>query len=521
MSAARRAPRLPLFPVPRALRSASQSSPPRLLVPVRISCDLQRHGEHKGEHMSGTGADAPHDGSPRAGGGDPRHRSQGPELSGGQYVGQPGSQPSGQPGSQPSGQPGGRPGGRPGGLPGSAPQHSAQGTDPDATHRAWGPGQPHPNAPTSSGPGPAQRPGGQSGYSAQSGPGSPLGPGYAQDPGSPQGPVGPIGSQHPGRQPSSARRWALIVAAFGCIVLLLLVVGGGILYLTLQRSGGADSPTSVPSDPESTSETTLSTDPADSKFVGISPLDTPPGDADDLRGIMANNPLTTGTMPAVGSCEIPETPVEQTVEELQATLVAANTCLNSMWSSAAADRGLPWDPPSVQVYTYPDIPSSPCEPDTFEKDFPRVCNLDFTIYWPAGYGTGAEQSDPAAVPGAYVWDLSYLYMNTVSWNSSLTFYYGALADKLEGDEEQSTETWRRYNLQMRCLAAASTMQMPAAAQPTPEQIETLLDESTWPTEDGPKALDPASRVRWIQVGLESGGDLAQCNTWLAPADQVA
>ena len=428
--------------------------------------------------MSGTGDGAPHDGSPGYGGGSNRDQPQG---------------------------------------------WGGQGVDPDATHQAWRADQPHPNAHPGASPynasSPAPQYNGQLGASPQGGPGGPMGPG------GPPGTVGPTGQQAPGRQPSPGRRWALIAVAFGCIAMLLLVIGGGVLYLTLQRGGEPDSPTAAPSDPESTStqpeETDFSTDPAESTFVGISPLDTVEGDAEDVWAVMANNPLTTGSLPDISSCEIPETPVEQTVEELQATLDAANDCLNFLWSSASSDRGLPWDGPSVQVYTYPDIPSSPCEPDSFEEDFPRVCNLDFTIYWPAGYGTGAEQTDPAAVPGAYAWDLSYLYMNTLTWNSSLAFYFNALDEKLADDPERAEEAWRRYNLQMRCLAAASTMQLPAEAQPTPEMIETLLDESTWPTEDEPHSLEPASRVRWLTVGFESDGDVAQCNTWLAPSDQVA
>jgi len=444
--------------------------------------------------MSGTGDGAPYDGPPGYGGGDGQNRSQGPDPQG--------------PGPH--------------------------GVDPDATHQAWRADQPHPNAHPGASPdnasSPAPQHNGQFGASPYGGPGSPARPGGHTAPGGPTGmggppgSVGPDGPQTPGRQPSPGRRWALIAVAFGCIAMLLLVIGGGVLYLTLQRDGGPDS-TAAPSDPESTStqppEADFSTDPAESTFVGISPLDTVEGDADDVWAVMANNPLTTGSLPDVSSCEIPETPVEQSVEELQATLDAANDCLDFLWSSASSDRGLPWDGPSVQVYTYPDIPSSPCEPDTFEEDFPRVCNLDFTIYWPAGYGTGAEQTDPAAVPGAYAWDLSYQYMNTLTWNSSLAFYFNALDEKLADDPERAEEAWRRYNLQMRCLAAASTMQLPAEAQPTPEMIETLLDESTWPTEDEPHSLEPASRVHWLTVGLESDGDVAQCNTWLAPSDQVA
>ncbi|MGO3478988.1 MAG: hypothetical protein ACTIOA_12555, partial [Brachybacterium tyrofermentans] len=149
----------------------------------------------------------------------------------------------------------------------------AQGADPDATHQAWRADQPHPNAHSGASPYNASSPAPQ--YNGQFG----------------------ASPQATGRQPSPGRRWALIAVAFGCIAMLLLVIGGGVLYLTLQRSGGTNPSVAAPSDPESTStqpaETDFSTDPADSTFVGISPLDTVDGDADDVWAVMANNPLTT------------------------------------------------------------------------------------------------------------------------------------------------------------------------------------------------------------------------------------
>ncbi|GAA1489296.1 hypothetical protein GCM10009626_20420 [Brachybacterium sacelli] len=300
----------------------------------------------------------------------------------------------------------------------------------------------------------------------------------------------------------------------------MLVVGGGLTYLALTRGGDEDptasgSPSTGPSDAESpTASGSEGTD-----FEVISPIDTPPGDAEDLWAIMADNPLTEGTLPDVTSCELPATPAtKQTPEEVQAVLTSAGDCLNQVWAGASSDRALPWDKPSVQVYSWPDIPESAgCEKDTFEKDYPRVCNLDGTIYWPVGYGSGASRSDDAAVPGAYLWDLSFLYMTTVSWNSSLGAYYEALNDQLTGDE-RNAEALRRYRLQFRCIAAASAMQQPSAAQPAPAMREGLLTESTWSeTEE----FDPASLVLWLRAGMESGGDLSACNTWNAPADQVA
>src|SRR5699024_2328529 len=138
-----------------------------------------------------------------------------------------------------------------------------------------------------------------------------------------------------------------------------------------------DSETDSPS--SSAAETT---EPESPEFEVLSPIDRPSGDADDIRDVLEDNPLTDGSLPSLGSCDLPETPVEHSTEELQAVLDAAGGCLNGILATASSDRGLPWNSPEIVVYTWPDIPTSSCEADTFEENFPRVCNLDHTVYWP-------------------------------------------------------------------------------------------------------------------------------------------
>src|SRR5699024_6483506 len=162
----------------------------------------------------------------------------------------------------------------------------------------------------------------------------------------------------------------------------------------------------------------------------------------ELWAVLENNPLTHGTLPQVGECELPATPIEPTKEELQAVLDAAGGCLNRMWATASSDRGLPWVSPKIVVYEHPDVPAEAGCDSYFSADFPRMCNLDSTLYWPLGYGTGRELSDPADVPGAYLWDLAYLYTNPVDWHSSVAFYYLTMRDQLETtDEERFVEAW--------------------------------------------------------------------------------
>src|SRR5699024_7442845 len=145
-----------------------------------------------------------------------------------------------------------------------------------------------------------------------------------------------------------------------------------------------------------------------------------------------------------------------------------------------------------------------------------------TIYWPVGYGTGLDLSDPADVPGAYLWDLAYIYTNPVAWNSSVAFYYLSMRDGLEStDEDRFVEAWRRDSLQDQCWAAARSMQVPSASEPSKALREALVDPSRSSEGEPPEPIRSEIRVRWIERGLESGGGHSAGNTWAADVEEVA
>lgn len=327
----------------------------------------------------------------------------------------------------------------------------------------------------------------------------------------------------------------MVLVALGCIGAMVLAVGGGITFLALNRGDGeevaappeTETVTTEPATEQPTESQTPSsrppetTEPESPEFEVLSPVERPGGDADDIRAILEDNPLTDGSLPALGSCDLPETPVEHSSEELQAVLDAAGGCLNQIWATASSDRGLPWNSPEIVVYTWPDIPTASCEEDTFEEDFPRVCNLDHTVYWPEGYGRGAEQSDPELVAAAYLWDLSYMYMIRVAWDSSVGAYYNGLDHLVGDDEDLGPEAWRRYNLQMQCLSAAATMRVPEQSRPSQEFRDVLTDPDSWSAGDPPRSIEPSSRAHWLAEGFGADGDLSACNTWQAEADLVA
>ncbi|GAA1489294.1 hypothetical protein [Brachybacterium sacelli] len=334
--------------------------------------------------------------------------------------------------------------------------------------------------------------------------------------------------------PSWKQPWTLIMVALGCVAVLVITVGGGLTALILTRNGEDDEPTVATSRTPTDAERSGNEVPTDEQpgpaeetpsFEVVLPYDELPGTVEDLQGVLADNPLTRGTLPTVGSCELPETPAgTQSPEEIQAVLDAGGDCLHSIWSIASSDRGLPWSNPSIQVYTPPEVPAeASCDRGSFSPHSPLMCNIDGALYWPAGSGVGAEISDAQNIPGAYLWDLATSEMPAVEWNSSVGVYYVSMLNGIEEQEadgqesEAYKEATRRYSLQNLCLGSAASMQVPTAVEPTKALRAVLMDESTWEA-DG---IAPASRVHWIRAGFESAGDLGACNTWEAPADLVA
>lgn len=332
--------------------------------------------------------------------------------------------------------------------------------------------------------------------------------------------------------PPPKRPWPLIAVALGCITALVLVIGGGITYLMLNRSGpeptAEDTTTTEPStteppstDPESPSASETPTDGP--TFEAISPIDKPEGTGDDMVTIMSNSPMTTGTIPAVRECEVPSTPVEHTPEQLQAMLSALGGCLSQAWSRAASDRGLSWSAPRITVFTWPDIPAdAACKAETFDEGQARMCNLDNVLYWPVGYGKTGDPQTPDEVPGAYLFNLSVQYLNAVTWQMSL-YVYADNAEKkyeAEGDEEGRRLAAHRWAMQLYCLTGVSIGQMPDTVQPSEGILQRITDPQNWSTGEPPYDFKPEQRVSWLEKGLESGGELGQCNAWAAPESTV-
>lgn len=321
----------------------------------------------------------------------------------------------------------------------------------------------------------------------------------------------------PGIDATGPRRRGLLVPAiaFGCALLLLLGVGGGLTAVWL---GDRDA------EPTPAAESSSSSGQAE---PGVwQPLEEgqePTGTADDLEQVLAENPLQEATLQAPTGCELPPTDGGALApEELAGYLEAGADCLESSWGEALGAVGVDFTGPDVVVYTVDALPEdSACDPARFSEATPVVCQADNTLYWPAAWDPGFSNTDAEEVPQLYMWHLSYSYALFAMSAVSLDDYFGTLLISLAEEPERAEESQRRYALQVSCIASATVYRMPEGIRPAGrvEGFVTSVDAQAAPATAGEPSAE--ARAVWVGQGKDSEGVLRSCDTWSAAPDAVA
>ena len=321
----------------------------------------------------------------------------------------------------------------------------------------------------------------------------------------------------PGIDATGPRRRGLLVPAiaFGCALLLLLGVGGGLTAVWL---GDRDA------EPTPAAESSSSSGQAE---PGVwQPLEEgqePTGTADDLEQVLAENPLQEATLQAPTGCELPPTDGGALApEELAGYLEAGADCLESSWGEALGAVGVDFTGPDVVVYTVDALPEdSACDPARFSEATPVVCQADNTLYWPAAWDPGFSNTDAEEVPQLYMWHLSYSYALFAMSAVSLDDYFGTLLISLAEEPERAEESQRRYALQVSCIASAAVYRMPEGIRPAGrvECFVTSVDAQAAPATAGEPSAE--ARAVWVGQGKDSEGVLRSCDTWSAAPDAVA
>lgn len=323
----------------------------------------------------------------------------------------------------------------------------------------------------------------------------------------------------------SPRRKLLVPAvALGCALLLLLGIGTGVGLLWLNRP---ESPSASEAPGTGTGTEEGPTDPADpAQWRPLEDGEQVEGTTEELLQVMGENPLSAATLQVPAGCSLPASEGKVPDQELQDYLEEAAACLATTWGQALGEQGVEFTGPSVVVYPAAQPPAdSSCAPETFTGSAPRACLGDNTLYWPAEWDPGFSTTSALESPQLYMWHLSYSYAVFAVSATSMHTYYGALlesieADSAEGDTQLADEMRRRYALQQSCFGSATAFRQPTGPRPTDrvEEFVTSQDAQAEPA----SAAEPSaeSRAAWVNTGKAANGDLSQCSTWEAPADQV-
>jgi|GEM_PF-2095743 len=321
----------------------------------------------------------------------------------------------------------------------------------------------------------------------------------------------------PGIDATGPRRRGLLVPAiaFGCALLLLLGVGGGLTAVWLGNRDAEPIPAAEPSSSSAQSEPGV--------WQPLEEGQEPTGTADDLEQVLAENPLQEATLQAPDGCELPPTDGGALApEELTGYLEAGAGCLESSWGEALGAVGVDFTGLEVVVYTVDALPEdSACDPVRFSEATPVVCQADNTLYWPAAWDPGFSNTDAEEVPQLYMWHLSYSYALFAMSAVSLDDYFGTLLISLAEEPERAEESQRRYALQVSCLASAAVYRMPEGIRPAGrvEGFVTSVDAQAAPATAGEPSAE--ARAVWVWLGKDSEGVLRSCDTWSAAPDAVA
>ena len=321
----------------------------------------------------------------------------------------------------------------------------------------------------------------------------------------------------PGIDATGPRRRGLLVPAiaFGCALLLLLGVGGGLTAVWLGNRDAEPTPAAESSSSSAQAEPGV--------WQPLEEGQEPTGTADDLEQVLAENPLQEATLQAPTGCELPPTDGGALApEELTGYLEAGADCLESSWGEALGAVGVDFTGPDVVVYTVDALPEdSACDPARFSEATPVVCQADNTLYWPAAWDPGFSNTDAEEVPQLYMWHLSYSYALFAMSAVSLDDYFGTLLISLAEEPERAEESQRRYALQVSCIASAAVYRMPEGIRPAGrvEGFVTSVDAQAAPATAGEPSAE--ARAVWVGQGKDSEGVLRSCDTWSAAPDAVA
>jgi predicted metalloprotease len=198
---------------------------------------------------------------------------------------------------------------------------------------------------------------------------------------------------------------------------------------------------------------------------------------------------------------------------------SALTCLDDAWSPVMKAAGLPFFSPNL---AFPDgmSISTPCGTQTVGRIVAFYCPVGHTLYMPFA---GLQTDRYGAHPGVYLGLFAHEYGHHVQSMSGIwEAYEHARYDNSDGNNDAGWELSRRVELEAQCfsgmfLAATSGRgDVDGNITNEAETTQNRGDHNGPPRDHG---TDEHAQSWWDQ-GFRRNS-LAQCDTWLANAPDVA
>lgn len=304
---------------------------------------------------------------------------------------------------------------------------------------------------------------------------------------------------------------------------LVAVIAVGFFFVALMGYLGNDDEQAGPLPTPTVGQT--SAPPVGVPDPDPNPPDLPfPKDGAEAEQWLVNNTLYSGTVQVPTNCTLGRvSPTTATPQELEDHLNLLTACLMMVWQEPLQRAGFVMPRPPVTVYSEP-ITTACGEQPTHNAFY---CGADQRFY----YATDLPEifgHDPQVVDNAFLLDnvMGHEFGHAIQgrsgiWTAFIGFRAGATTN---ADADALT---RRSEVQADCLAGIFLNAIAQASQMTDaERVGTA--EVTQAVGDDRLSGDPnalgdhglgVNRRHWFETG-NATNQVAACNTWTAPDDQV-
>ncbi|WP_410602227.1 neutral zinc metallopeptidase [Amycolatopsis sp. lyj-90] len=231
----------------------------------------------------------------------------------------------------------------------------------------------------------------------------------------------------------------------------------------------------------------------------------------EVRELETNPLLAEGVVLGAVTCRLPA--ISRDPVKLETYYKTFASCLAEAWKPALDQANEPTLTATVQV-TLPETSACGKVPSETEA-VAYYCGGDTTIYAPTEW----MLSDAGLERSRHLATMAHEYGHHVQRSSGIL---SAAAEKMSSPEEDSPadkELVRRIELQANCFGALAVAAAAGRGSISTSLAKAALDDYG-NTDDSDTHGTRRNQLKWAKAGF-SGKTTASCNTWAAPASEVA